>query len=80
VTLLAKGVMTSPNLFTYYLFGSTTPFVGTLSGTQLANVDAVDIVLKVDLPNAKVAPTTYVQRVSLPNVDTVIESTATPSP
>jgi prepilin-type N-terminal cleavage/methylation domain-containing protein len=82
VNLLAKGVQSAAgaNLFTYYLFGSSTPFAGSVTGTNLANVDAVDILLKVDLPNAKVAPTTYVQRVSLPNVDTVIESTASPSP
>jgi prepilin-type N-terminal cleavage/methylation domain-containing protein len=76
--LLAKGVQTT-NLFTYYQFGSSTPYT-TVIGTSLANVDAVDILLKVDLPNTKASATTYVQRVSLPNVDTIIESTASASP
>jgi prepilin-type N-terminal cleavage/methylation domain-containing protein len=76
--LLAKGVQTT-NLFTYYLFGSAAPYT-TVTGTPLASVDAVDIVLKVDLPNTKASATTYVQRVSLPNVDTIIESTASASP
>jgi prepilin-type N-terminal cleavage/methylation domain-containing protein len=76
--LLAKGVQ-STNLFTYYQFGSTVKYT-TVTGTALANVDAVDIVLKVDLPNTKAGATTYVQRVSLPNVDTIIQATASASP
>jgi prepilin-type N-terminal cleavage/methylation domain-containing protein len=81
VVVLAQGVVTTGNLFTYYTFGSTTPITGTLSAPQLANVDAVDIYLQIKLTSsAKAATSTFVQRVSLPNVDTLIEATATPGP
>lgn len=76
--LLATGVITSgANLFTYYSYGSTTPITGNLTATQLANVDAVDLVLSVHQSTAKsVTPTTYVNRVALPNVDTVVQASA----
>ena len=77
--LLAQGVSTTANLFTYYLYGSTTPYT-TVTGTPLQDVDAIDILLKVGLPGTQATPTTTVERVSLPNVDTIIESSATPSP
>jgi hypothetical protein len=81
--LLAKGViapLTAPYLFTYYLHGDTTPY-GTVSLADLGNVDAVDILMKIKLTSsAKAASSTFLQRVSLPNVDTVIEATDTASP
>jgi prepilin-type N-terminal cleavage/methylation domain-containing protein len=81
--LLAKGVLapvTAPYLFTYYLHGDPTPY-GTVTALQLGNVDAVDILMKIKLTSsAKAASSTFVQRVSLPNVDTVIEATDTASP
>lgn len=79
--VLATNVTTAAsNLFTYYSYGDLTPISGTLNATQLANVDAVDIVLAVHKPgDERVAPTSYVGRVALPNVDTVIEASATPS-
>jgi prepilin-type N-terminal cleavage/methylation domain-containing protein len=81
--LLAKGVAapaTAPYLFTYYLHGDLTPY-GTVNATDLGNVDAVDILMKIKLTSsAKAASSTFVQRVSLPNVDTVIEATDTASP
>jgi prepilin-type N-terminal cleavage/methylation domain-containing protein len=75
-TVLATGVVTSgPNLFTYYSFGSQTPITGVLTAQQLANVDAVDIVLSTTSSGAAgKAPVTFVQRIALPNVDTVIEA------
>jgi prepilin-type N-terminal cleavage/methylation domain-containing protein len=79
-TVLATGVQTSGQpVFTYYAFGSQTPMSGDLTATQLANVDAVDIQVTTKLPGASGAgPVTFVQRVSLPNVDTVIEATQSP--
>ena len=79
--MLATGVVTSgANLFTYYSFGSQTPITGVLTAQQLANVDAVDLVLSTAPTGGSVskAPVTFVQRVALPNVDTVIEASQSP--
>jgi prepilin-type N-terminal cleavage/methylation domain-containing protein len=74
--LLATNVVTTgKSLFTYYVYGSTTPVTGNLSGSQLRNVDSVDVILNVTSKNSKtIAPTTYVNRVALPNVDTVVQA------
>ena len=80
-TVLATGVQTTGQpLFTYYAFGSQTPMTGTLTAAQLSNVDAVDILLTSTLSASTGAtgPVTFVQRISLPNVDTVIEATQSP--
>ncbi len=79
-TVLATGVrMSGDPLFTYYAFGSQTPMTGTLTATQLSNVDAVDIELSTELQGGRTsAPVTLIQRVALPNVDTVIEATQSP--
>lgn len=80
-TVLATGVQTGGQaLFTYYAFGSTTPLAGSLNVAQLQYVDAVDIELTSNMAAGigRAAPVTFVQRVSLPNVDTVIEATQSP--
>jgi hypothetical protein len=80
-TVLATGVQTGGQaLFTYYAFGSQTPMAGTLTAAQLQYVDAVDIELTSNMVAGigRAAPVTFVQRVSLPNVDTVIEATQSP--
>jgi len=75
-TVLASGVQKNVgNLFTYYAYGSDTPITGTLNATQLADVDAIDISLTTRAADgAEVMPTTFIGRVSLPNVDTVVEA------
>jgi len=87
--VLAEGVLTQAGapIFAYYTKGSDVPldpaaFGGTLDGAEMARVVAVEIMLNVQEPNAtRAAPTQYVQRVMLPNVEAMIrqqEDEATP--
>jgi len=73
--LLADGVQqgASAPLFTYYPENSGTPLVGTLTSDQMKDVDSIDLILTIALPNrGAVVPTTYVNRVALSNIDVYI--------
>jgi hypothetical protein len=86
--VLAEGALTQPGapIFAYYTKGSDAPldptaFGGSLDGAEMERVVAVEITLNVRAPNAtRAAPTQYVQRVMLPNVQAMIqqEDEATP--
>lgn len=76
--ILAEGVlMDGAPLFRYYTRSSSTPLTvpaGTeLTGAQLSQVIAIEIHINVQEPAATRAdPTTYVQRVALPNVQALL--------
>lgn len=76
--VLATGVQLDAGspIFKYYSRTARvlpSDFGGTLSGSEMTGVVAVEIVLSVQAPNATTAePTQYIQRVMLPNVQAVI--------
>jgi Tfp pilus assembly protein PilW len=76
--LLADGVLTDGNpLFRFYtrdgLLLDPAASGGTLAGSDMATVVAVELVVNVQAPNGtRAEPTQYVQRVMLPNVQAVI--------
>ncbi len=83
---LAFGVQASDTapIFKYYDSAGTAltpPAGGTLTTAQLAKVVSIELVVTVQAPNAtRAAPTTFVQRIVLPNAQAVIrmEEEATP--
>ena len=78
--ILATGVQTTTDVFTYYTAAapSTGMVMGTgnvLSAAQLKTVDSIDITLSIVLPGgANVGGATMVQRVALPNADSVVRT------
>lgn len=87
--VLAEGVLTQTGapIFAFYTKGSDVrldpaALGGTLDGAEMERVVAVEIALNVQAPNAtRAAPTQYIQRVMLPNVQAMIrqqEDEATP--
>ncbi|MDQ1710954.1 MAG: hypothetical protein QOE45_404 [Frankiaceae bacterium] len=83
---LVRGVVwpVSPAMFTFYdVNGAAVPFAtnGTVGASALADIDAVDITVKVDTPTGYTnAPTTVTNRVQMPNSDTSVRPSATASP
>lgn len=81
--VLAQNVVSSSGttpLFAYYLYGSPSPVTGALQPSQFANIDGVDITLTLADPRIKgKMPTTYVNHVVMPNIDTS-KISASPSP
>jgi prepilin-type N-terminal cleavage/methylation domain-containing protein len=74
---LATGVLTASPIFTYYDASGARINRTTLTATDLEKVDAVDIVVTVKTASAVGAPpTTFVQRVALPNADSVFRNDA----
>lgn len=74
---LATGVQTGSPIFTYYDASGTRINRATLTAADLEKVDAVDIVVTVKAASTVGAPaTTFVQRVSLPNADSVFRNDA----
>lgn len=76
-TVIARDVRTDTGtpLFAYYDGSSSrlVPSGGALTGTQLANVLAIELQLTVQAQvNHTAQPTTYVQRLMLPNAEAVI--------
>ena len=70
--ILAENVSTTKPLFTYY-DGAGAAITTPLSGTRLADVDSMDIVLFVD-SSGQTPGTTVTTRVTLPNADAVAQS------
>lgn len=78
---LARGLIwPTPVIFTYYdNLGVALPTSGGLSAQSMQNVRTIDVVLTVKtLSGISRLPTTYVQRVGLPNVDVLPSSSPTP--
>jgi hypothetical protein len=78
-TVIATGVSTAQNVFTYY--NATDPVnamtltAGALSTEQLKTVDSIDVQLKVQVAGgANVGAASAVQRVALPNHDSVVRT------
>ena len=78
--VLATGVQTSTAVFTYYTAaapstGMTMSTGNLLSAAQLKTVDSIDIYLNiVQAGGTNVAGATMVQRVALPNADSVVRT------
>ena len=78
--VLATGVQTTTAVFTYYTaaapnVGMTLGTGGVLSAAQLKTVDSIDITLNILQPGgSNVAGATMVQRVALPNADSVVRT------
>ncbi|HTY72455.1 MAG TPA: prepilin-type N-terminal cleavage/methylation domain-containing protein [Actinomycetes bacterium] len=72
--VLARHVVTSQVLFTYY-DASGAPISPPLDATELPSVDSIDIVLKLQQTPA-VAPVTLTERVALPNADAVAQASS----
>jgi len=75
--VVARGVQAGTPVFKYYDRAGTrmTPTAagGTITATELARVLAVELVVSVQAPNATRAdPTTYIQRITLPNAQAVL--------
>ena len=79
-TTLATGVQTSTDVFTYYTAAAPTTGMtmgtgGVLSSAQLKTVDSIDITLQVvQAGGTPVGGATMVQRVALPNADSVVRT------
>ena len=82
-TTLAIGVQTTTPVFAYYTAAAPTTAMtmgtgGVLSSAQLKTVDSIDITLQVLLPGGPaVGGATMVQRVALPNADSVVRTDGT---
>ncbi|MBX9245858.1 hypothetical protein ICW40_13705 [Actinotalea ferrariae] len=83
--VLARGVLTVPGqpIFRFYKKNDPTPLNpaasgGTLTGAAMKDVVAVEFSIQVQTPGTHRAdPTTYVQRVMLPNTEVVIRKDQT---
>jgi Tfp pilus assembly protein PilW len=70
---LARGVETTAPVFTYYDATPTKITTATLTAADLAKVDSIEVGVTVKKAGkVKVRPTTFVQRVALPNADAVV--------
>jgi prepilin-type N-terminal cleavage/methylation domain-containing protein len=77
--VLARGVPTGLAVFTYYDHAGNVMTSSTLSATDLAQVDSIDVVVQVkSAPGVTPPATTMVTRVTLPNADAIAQ--ASPSP
>lgn len=76
--VLARGVRTTKPIFTYYDYGGTQLGSGTLSASDLALVDSIDVVLSVKTSTSRVPATTFTQRVTLPNADAIAQPSPSP--
>ncbi|GAA3821532.1 hypothetical protein CSO01_08280 [Cellulomonas soli] len=78
---LAKGVQITAPLFNYYSAASSTPLSpaasgGSLTVASLSKVLAIELHVTVQLPSSvQAGPTTYIQRITLPNAQAVLPST-----
>jgi prepilin-type N-terminal cleavage/methylation domain-containing protein len=72
--VLARHVDTTVALFTYYDASGAT-IVPPLTGSELAQVDSVDVVIKVKVSKTG-QPVTLTERVTLPNADAVAQASA----
>jgi hypothetical protein len=82
-TVLATDVQTATAVFTYYTAAApTTAMVmgtgGVLTAAQLKTVDSIDVSIQIiKTGGANVGGTSLVQRVALPNADSVVRTDGT---
>ena len=74
---LVSGIPANVTLFTYYDPTGTAFSTLPLATSDLPRVDSMDVQVVVSRSSA-VAPTTFIQRVTLPNADAVSQSTPSP--
>jgi prepilin-type N-terminal cleavage/methylation domain-containing protein len=83
-TVIARGVRTDTGapMFAYFDGASArlVPTSGALTAAQLKNVLAIEVQLTVQTPSQRARPTTYVQRLLLPNAEAVIRQNEETSP
>lgn len=75
--VVARGVQTSSPVFTYYTASGSPMTATTLTADDLSRVDSIEMSVTVANGAAGVKPTTFLQRVSLPNADTVVRTDGT---
>jgi prepilin-type N-terminal cleavage/methylation domain-containing protein len=83
--VIARGVQVGgPAVFTYYKPGAGTPLTpgaGGLSSDDLSSVLAVELAVTVQVGTSnKAAPTTYIQRITLPNAQSVLRKKEAATP
>lgn len=71
---VARGVLTGEPIFTYYTVSGAPMSATTLTADDLQDVDSIELRVEVSGGRAGVATTTFLQRVSLPNADTVVRN------
>jgi prepilin-type N-terminal cleavage/methylation domain-containing protein len=77
--VLARNLVPGAAIFTYYDPNGVSLGAGTLTASDLANVDTMDVVISVrDSTASRVPPTTFMARVSMPNHDSVTTASASP--
>jgi len=77
--VLARNVSTTLAMFTYYTKSGATITDATLTASDLAAVDSVDVVVQVKAyASSTIQPTTLYERVTLPNADAVAIATSSP--
>jgi prepilin-type N-terminal cleavage/methylation domain-containing protein len=77
--VLARNVSTSLAMFTYYTKTGGTITDATLTASDLAAVDSVDVVVQVKAyATSTIQATTLYERVTLPNADSVAIATSSP--
>lgn len=76
---LARNVTTTQTLFTYYTKNGAAITDATLTASDLASVDSIDVVVQCKAyAKQTIQPTTLYARVTLPNADAVAITTASP--
>lgn len=78
--VLARNMVPSQPVFTFYDQYGNSLGSSTLDASKLALVDSVDVVISTGLATSRVPATSFTSRVSLPNADSIAQSTASPSP
>ena len=79
--VLARNMVPSQAVFSYYDRYGNSLGSSSLDASKLALVDSVDVVISTRLnPTSRVPATSFTSRVSLPNADSIPQTTATPSP
>jgi hypothetical protein len=77
--VLARFVSTTIPLFTYYTKSGATITDPTLTASDLASVDSVDVTVQVkSSATSTIQATTLYERVTLPNADAVAIATSSP--
>jgi len=77
--VLARNIVPGTAVFTYYDPNGVSLGTGTLTASDLAQVDTMDVVISVrDSTASRVPPTTFMARVSMPNHDSVTTASSSP--
>ncbi len=82
-TILARNVLTTSAFFSYYTAADPVSAITLASGvdltsSQLKSIDSIDVFVQIQVPGgANVAGSSMIQRVALPNADSVVRTTGT---